>query len=182
MSEELYNSNDFCKLAEEFEELKKENAELSRDKDRLMNLFMERSEYVFSVVSNMKINDLERKCKALEADYIISNREMLIMQVELGRLRTELARKDEELGLTEKKLCNIDRSARAEIARRDEIISRLKEDAERLASGYEQVSREIVPYCVVCKKDAFSGYLGQIKHDDWCPVTIHRALMKELEG
>lgn len=69
----------------------------------------------------------------------------------------------------------------AELARRDEIISRLKEDAERLASGYEQVSREIVPYCVVCKKDAFSGYLGQIKHDDWCPVTIHRALMKELE-
>ena len=68
-----------------------------------------------------------------------------------------------------------------EIARRDEITKRLKEDGERLASGYEQVSREAVPYCVVCKKDAFSGYLGQIKHDDWCPITLHRALMKELE-
>ncbi len=68
-----------------------------------------------------------------------------------------------------------------ELARRDEIIKRLKEDGERLASGYEQVSREAVPYCVVCKKDAFSGYLGQIKHDDWCPITLHRALMKELE-
>lgn len=31
MSEELYNSNDYCKLAEELEELKKENAELARD-------------------------------------------------------------------------------------------------------------------------------------------------------
>ena len=67
-----------------------------------------------------------------------------------------------------------------EIARLTAIIARLKEDGERLASGYEQVSREAVPYCVVCKKDAFSGYLGQIKHDDCCPITLHRALMKEL--
>ena len=47
------------------------------------------------------------------------------------KLEAELARRDEELALTEKKLCNIDRSARAEIARRDEIIKRLKEDAEK---------------------------------------------------
>lgn len=96
-------------------------------------------------------------------------------------LRAEIARRDEELALTEKKLCNIDRSARAEIARLTAIIARLKEDGERLASGYEQVSREAVPYCVVCKKDAFSGYLGQIKHDDWCPITLHRALMEKLK-
>ena len=101
MSEELYNSNDFCKLAEEFEELKKENAELSRDKDRLMNLFMERSEYVFNVVANMKIESLTRKCKALEADYAVSNREMLLMQVEIGELKSELARRDEELKITD---------------------------------------------------------------------------------
>lgn len=90
MSEELYNSNDFCKLAEEFEELKKENAELSRDKDRLMNLFMESSEYVFDTSANMKIESLTRKCKALEADYAVSNREMLLMQVEIQRLTAEL--------------------------------------------------------------------------------------------
>lgn len=96
--------------------------------------------------------------------------------------KQEIARRDEELALTEKKLCNIDRSARAEIARLTAIIARLKEDGERLASGYEQVSREAVPYCVVCKKDAFSGYLGQIKHDDWCPITLHRALMNEIGG
>ena len=33
------------------------------------------------------------------------------------KLEAELARRDEELALTEKKLCNIDRSARAEVAR-----------------------------------------------------------------
>lgn len=92
MSEELYNSNDYCKLAEELEELKKENAELARDKDHLMNLFMERSEYVFNVVSNMKINDLRQKCKRLEADYEISNRELLVKQVEITALRAEIER------------------------------------------------------------------------------------------
>jgi len=90
MSEEIYNSNDYCKLAEEFEELKKENAELARDKDHLMNLFMESSEYVYSVVSNMEINDLRQKCKRLEADYEISNRELLVKQVEITALRAEL--------------------------------------------------------------------------------------------
>jgi len=70
----------------------------------------------------------------------------------------------------------------AELARLTALVERLKEDAERLASGYEQVSREAVPYCVVCKKDAFSGYLGQIKHDDLCPITLHRALMNEIGG
>jgi len=146
MSEELYNSNDFCKLAEEFEELKKENAELSRDKDRLMNLFMERSEYVFNVVANMKIESLTQKCKALEADiesltqkckaleadYEVSNREMLIIQVEIGRLKSELAR-------------------------RDEIITRLKEDGEILCSIADNFG------------------------DDAVAVLKHRALMKELE-
>ena len=97
MSEELYNSNDYCSLAEELEELKKENTELSRDKEHLMDLFMERSEYIFNVVANMKIESLTRKCKALEADYAVSNREMLLMQVEIGELKSELARRDEEL-------------------------------------------------------------------------------------
>ena len=91
MSEELYNSNDYCSLAEQYEELKKENAELTADKVHLMNLFMESSEYIFDVVSNMKINDLERKCKALEADYVISNRELLILQQRIAELEAENA-------------------------------------------------------------------------------------------
>jgi len=35
--------------------------------------------------------DLERKCKALEADYIISNRELLVKQVEIQRLTARIA-------------------------------------------------------------------------------------------
>ena len=141
MSEELYNSNDFCKLAEEFEELKKENAELSRDKDRLMNLFMERSEYVFNVVANMKIESLTQKCKALEADYAVSNREMLLMQVEIGELKSELAR-------------------------RDEVIRKLKEDAEKLSE-----------HLILDSKGYFPHIQEQIRLD----ILAHRALMKELE-
>ena len=55
MPEELYNSHDYCLLAEEYEALKLE------------------------------------KCKALEADYAISNRELLIKQVEINRLTAENA-------------------------------------------------------------------------------------------
>ena len=153
MSEELYNSDDFCKLAEQFEELKKENAELAADKAHLMNLFMESSEYVFDVISNMKINDLERKCKALEADYVISNREMLIMQPELGRLKSELAR-------------------------RDEIIRRLKEDGERLIVYAVMFAHGNEDYrCTMCGNLVDKGE----EHKSDCPITLHRALMKELE-
>jgi len=118
MSEELYNSNDFCKLAEEFEELKKENAELSRDKDRLMNLFMERSEYVFNVVAE----SLTQKCKALEADYAVSNREMLLMQVEIGELKSELARRDEELAELN------DKAVFIKFENEDELPAEIKDD------------------------------------------------------
>jgi len=73
-------------------------------------------------------------------------------------LEAELARRDEELALTEKKLCNIDRSARAEVARRDEIIARLKDAGNEL---YLKGCRNYLP-------------LGDA---DWA----WRALMKELE-
>jgi rubrerythrin len=155
MSEELYNSNDFCKLAEEFEELKKENAELSKDKDRLMNLFMESSEYVFDTSANMKIESLTRKCKALEADYAVSNREMLLMQVEIGELKSELAR-------------------------RDEIITRLKEDGERLAGKLISMYADEMYECSYCGHGV-SKSPDEIDHTPDCPITLHRALMKELE-
>lgn len=149
MSEELYNSNDFCKLAEEFEELKKENAELSRDKDRLMNLFMERSEYVFDTSANMKIESLTRKCKALEADYAVSNREMLLMQVEIGELKSELAR-------------------------RDEIIARLKEDAERLL----EFGGHIPTGVGTCRANVANGSFCVCGLHE--AIDLHRALMKEI--
>ena len=67
----------------------------------------------------------QNKIDNLEQDYVISNRELLILQVEISRLTADLALRDEKLALTEFKLCNIDRSARVEIARRDEKIADL---------------------------------------------------------
>jgi len=80
------------------------------------------------------------------------------LEQQVKELRVELARRDEELALTEKKLCNIDRSARAEVARRDEIIARLKDAGNEL---YLKGCRNYLP-------------LGDA---DWA----WRTLMKELE-
>ena len=68
---------------------------------------MERSEYVFNVVSNMKINDLGQKCKRLEADYEISNRELLVKQVEITALRAELEANKERLKSCESALVSM---------------------------------------------------------------------------
>ena len=53
----------------------------------------------------------------------------------------------------------------------DEIITRLKEDAERLADGMI-ISPE--------NEGDFCSYCGGMEHVDDCPITLHRALMKEL--
>ena len=76
---------------------------------------------------------------------------------------------------------------RAELARRDEQIStlvetvaRLKEDAERLASesiGYSYDGMDCE--CVHCK--ANNPAREEVVHLPDCPITLHRALMKELE-
>ena len=89
----------------------------------------------------------QNKIDNLEQDYAVSNRELLILQVEINRLN-------------------------ADLARRDEIIARLKEDAERLADGMI-ISPENEGY--------FCSYCGGMEHVDDCPITLHRALMKELE-
>ena len=89
----------------------------------------------------------QNKIDNLEQDYAVSNRELLILQVEINRLN-------------------------ADLARRDEIIARLKEDAERLADGMI-ISPE--------NEGDFCSYCGGMEHVDDCPITLHRALMKELE-
>ncbi len=58
----------------------------------------------------------------------------------------------------------IEDGLRAELASRDEIIARLKEDGERLADNYIAAKRMICA-CFVADYQ----------------VTLHRALMKELE-
>lgn len=86
MSEELYNSSDYCSLAEQYEELKKENAELTADKIHLIQAAMDGGDRYHYTAHDIGYRDLERKVKALEADYSISNRELLILSVELARL------------------------------------------------------------------------------------------------
>jgi len=68
----------------------------------------------------------------------------------------------------------------AELARRDEIIARLKEDGERLASTYVI---EVFPHEWVCRGGChhWARFGEQIEHSPDCPITLHRALMNELE-
>ena len=60
----------------------------------------------------------------------------------------------------------------ADLARLTAIIARLKEDAERLADGMI-ISPE--------NEGDFCSYCGGMEHVDDCPITLHRALMKELK-
>jgi hypothetical protein len=66
----------------------------------------------------------------------------------------------------------------AELARRDEIITRLKEDAERLAI-LQLVGTKFV--CRFCNAWIDGSKREEPTHAPDCPITLHRALMKELE-
>jgi hypothetical protein len=68
MPEELYTSRDFCELAEKFEELKRENEELVSDKTYLINAAMDGGDKYYYTAHDIAYRDLERKCKALEAE------------------------------------------------------------------------------------------------------------------
>jgi len=70
---ELYNSHDYCTLAEELEECKRENRELFVDKLNLINAAMDGGDKYHYTAHDIGYRDLERKCKALEVDYAISN-------------------------------------------------------------------------------------------------------------
>jgi predicted transcriptional regulator YheO len=73
-----------------------------------------------------------------------------------------------------------------ELARRDEIIKKLKEDGERLASEYRSYDPvDEIATCVHCgNQKEFDYILAQYfySHTADCPITLHRELMKELEG
>ena len=71
---------------------------------------------------------------------------------------------------------------RAELARRDEIIARLKEDAGRLAfhsAAWNSFDNEFE--CVHNECGGHGDDRKNLSHSPYCPVTLHRALMKELE-
>ncbi len=90
MPEELYNSHDYCLLVDEYEALKLENEELIADKIHLINAAMDGGDKYHYTAHDIAYRDLERKCKALEADYVISNRELLVKQLEIERLEHEI--------------------------------------------------------------------------------------------
>ena len=96
MKEELYDSDDFCNLAKELEECKLENEQLAKDKLYLINAAMDGGDNYHYAAHDMAYRDLERECKRLEADYIISNRELLVKQVEIQRLTTRIAELEAE--------------------------------------------------------------------------------------
>ena len=61
----------------------------------------------------------------------------------------------------------------------DDLIRKLKEDAERLASTYVI---EVFPHEWVCRGGChhWARFGEQIEHSPDCPITLHRALMNEL--
>lgn len=65
----------------------------------------------------------------------------------------------------------------AELARRDDLIKRLKEDGDRLADGLRDFDGSrgwrICKFC--------GNELEFVAHSPSCTITLHRALMKELE-
>ena len=71
-----------------------------------------------------------------------------------------------------------------ELARRDEIIARLKEDGERLVEylPLEWVGLCNAYMCRACNNVIHSRDGDTVgDHAPDCPITLHRALMKELE-
>lgn len=91
------------------------------------------------------------------------------------KAEAELARRDEKIADLRKDYGD----CKDAIARRDEIIKKLKEDAERLASNYVI---EAFPHEWVCRGGChhWARFGEQIDHAPDCPITLHRALMKEL--
>ena len=68
-----------------------------------------------------------------------------------------------------------------ELARRDEIITRLKEDAEKLAENWMDRQSSSCDYCGRWYRFDYHEATYSCDHADNCPITLHRALMKELE-
>jgi len=69
------------------------------------------------------------------------------------------------------------------ITAQEDIIKRLKEDAERLVESViaEFRGKDRVPHfeCQLCE-NSFSESLETVTHDADCPITLHTQLMNEL--
>lgn len=100
---------------------------------------------------------------------------ILDLQHERDDLQAELASRINELHYAN----TVCMEQKHKIARRDELIKRLVEDAKALAimPYYTNDIRDlgVGGYCRYCHKSQESG------HADFCEIVLHRALMNELE-
>jgi hypothetical protein len=148
-----------------------------------------------ALLAATRIERLEKKIPALNVDLAEASMHAYNGEIARMKLEAELARRDASL-LTEGEQKEILSYIRGNydrdkipcwlldlidgVARRDEIIKRLKEDAERLASTYVI---EVFPHEWVCRGGChhWARFGEQIEHSPDCPITLHRALMNELE-
>ncbi len=93
-------------------------------------------------------------------------------------LRAELARRDEIIAELEAFIRK--HGGMLSISRRDEVIRRLKEDAERLAAHETEIDCYRNVYCVHCGN--FDHNDCGVNHATDCPIRLHEQLMKELEN
>ena len=149
-----------------------------------------------ALLAATRIERLEKKIPALNVDLAEASMHAYNGEIARMKLEAELARRDASL-LTEGEQKEILSYIRGNydrdkipcwlldlidgVARRDEIIKRLKEDAERLAQAH------LVQYysgnfeCGLCE-NGFTANPDEITHADDCPVVLHNALMQELGG
>jgi len=74
---------------------------------------------------------------------------------------------------------DIEAQLQSTITAQEDIIKRLKEDGEALIADTiwdEDIECSVCPYCR--ENDRFTE---KIKHTPTCPITLHTALMSELE-
>lgn len=103
----------------------------------------------------------------------------------IAQLEAELARRNEERNA----LADENRMLSERIQRlvdgaksRDEIIARLKEDASELSKKFIEIDPDSGnKYCVYCHFSLDDGAFVKGGHAPDCPITLHRALMKEFE-
>jgi type I site-specific restriction-modification system R (restriction) subunit len=136
-----------------------------------------------ALLAATRIERLEKKIPALNVDLAEASMHAYNGEIARMKLEAELARRDASL-LTEGEQKEILSYIRGNydrdkipcwlldlidgVARRDEIIKRLKEDGERLADNY-----------IAAKRMICACFVADYQDDEI--ITLHRALMNELE-
>ncbi len=121
-----------------------------------------------ALLAATRIERLEKKIPALNVDLAEASMHAYNGEIARMKLETDNARLTASLHY-----------ANTVCMEQKHVIDRLKEDAERLASNYVI---EAFPHEWVCRGGChhWARFGEQIDHAPDCPITLHRALMKEL--